>query len=122
MKILEINVLVLAYLGDGIYENYVREKLIWKHSKVNEIQKEAISYVSAKAQASYLDQMMEEGFFTEEEISIIKRARNHKGGTVPKNVDVIAYKKATGLEALVAYLYLENKKDRLDEIMERIIS
>lgn len=122
MKILEINVLVLAYLGDGIYENYVREKLIWKHSKVNEIQKEAISYVSAKAQASYLDQMMEEGFFSEEEISIIKRARNHKGGTVPKNVDVIAYKKATGLEALVAYLYLENKKDRLDEIMERIIS
>lgn len=122
MKTLEINVLVLAYLGDGIYENYVREKLIWKHSKVNEIQKEAISYVSAKAQASYLDQMMEEGFFTEEEISIIKRARNHKGGTVPKNVDVIAYKKATGLEALVAYLYLEKKKDRLDEIMERIIS
>ena len=118
MKILEINVLVLAYLGDGIYENYVREKLIWKHSKVNEIQKEAISYVSAKAQASYLDQMMEEGFFSEEEISIIKRARNHKGGTVPKNVDVIAYKKATGLEALVAYLYLENKKDRLDEIMD----
>lgn len=122
MNVLEINVLVLAYLGDTIYENYVRRYLIGKKiSNVNDLQTASISYVSAKAQASYLSNLLEEEFFTEEEISVIKRARNYKSNSHPKNCDIVTYKHATGLEALIGYLDLSNRKDRIDEIMSKIL-
>jgi ribonuclease-3 family protein len=64
---------------------------------------------------------MNEDFFDEDEISIIKRARNHKGVTHPKNCDIVTYKHATALEALIGYLKLENKEERIDSIMKRIL-
>lgn len=118
----DVNVLVLAYLGDTVYEYYIRRFLINKKiANVNDLQKNAVNYVSAKNQARFLEELMNDNFFTEEEIDIIKRARNHKGVSHPKNCDIVTYKHATALEALIGYLKLENKEDRIDMIMERIL-
>ena len=117
-----MNILALAYLGDSIYEVYVRRYLLSKHiEKVNELQKEATKYVSAKGQASYLQMLIDNNLLTEEERSVVNRARNHKSHAAPKNTDIITYKYATGLEALIGYLYVDNKKDRIDEIMNYIL-
>lgn len=122
MNTLEINVLVLAYLGDTIYEDYIRKFLIMKGiGNVNDLQKEAVCYVSAKKQAKYLQMMMNDGFLTDEELSIVKRARNYKTTSHPKNCDIVTYKYATGLEALIGYLTLEEEKDRVNEIMNFIL-
>ena len=122
MQTIEINVLVLAYLGDAIYEEYIRKYLINKGiGHVNDLQKEAVKYVSANGQASYLTQMMEEGFLTDEEINIVKRARNYKTTSHPKSCDIVTYKYATGLESLIGYLDMENKNSRIDEIMNFIL-
>lgn len=122
MKIVEINSLVLAYLGDTIYENYVRKYLIKSGiSNVDMMQKEAVKYVSATSQAAYLTKMMDNNFLTEEELDIVKRARNYKTTSHPKSCDIITYKYATGLEALIGYLELENKENRIAEIMEFIL-
>ena len=121
MNLLEINVLVLAYLGDTIYENYVRKFLINKGiPNVDQLQKEAISYVSAKRQAYYLQEMMNQNFLKEDELDVVKRARNYKTTSHPKNCDIITYKYATGLEALIGYLDLSKNKERIDEIMNFI--
>ena len=78
MNLKEINVLVLAYLGDAIYEYYVRNYLIDKKiANVNDLQNNAINYVSANAQAKYLTEMLDQEFLTEEEIDVVKRARNY---------------------------------------------
>ncbi len=122
MNIKEINVLVLAYLGDTIYEDYIRKYFISKGiNNVNELQKKAVNYVSAKNQAMYVTEMLDNDFFTPSEVDIIKRARNYKTTSHPKNCDIITYKYATGLEALIGYLELDNKKDRVDEIMKYIL-
>ena len=118
----EINSLVLAYLGDTIYEDYVREYLIKSGiGNVNDLQTESIKYSSAKSQCEILKRLIEENFFTDEELEIIKRARNHKGSSHPRNCDIVTYKYATGLEALIGYLKLENKIERIDEIMKNIL-
>ena len=123
MKVVEINSLVLAYLGDAIYEEYVRKYLINKGiANVDNLQKEAVKYVSAKAQAKFLTNLVDKKFFTEKELNVIKRARNHKGNSHPKNCDIITYKYATGLEALIGYLELSNKVGRINEIMKEILN
>lgn len=116
-----INVLALAYLGDSIYEVFIRNFLLEKGIvKVNDLQKEAISYVSARKQSEYLANMIEQNFFTEEEVQIIKRARNHKSHA-SKTTDIRTYKNSTGLEALIGYLYLTKKEKRIQEIMKYIV-
>lgn len=122
MSVNEINVLVLAYLGDTIYEDYIRKYLINKGiAKVNDLQKEASHYVSAKGQAAFLKAMLEKDFFSEEELSIIRRARNNKSNSHPKNCDIVTYKHATALEAIIGYLELNNNRNRIDEIMNDIL-
>ena len=122
MNVLEINVLVLAYLGDTIYENYVRRYLISKGiGNVNSLQTESINYVSAKAQARFVNILIDKNFFTDEELGVIKRARNYKSTSHPKNCDIVTYKYATCLEALIGYLDLTNRNDRIDEIMKLIL-
>lgn len=121
MMIVEINSLVLAYLGDSIYENYVRSYLIQQGiCTVKQLQEAAVSYVSATAQAKFLKLLIESGFFTEEELAVIKRARNTKGHAHPKGCDMITYKMATALEALIGYLKLEHQDERINMIMEKI--
>lgn len=116
-----INSLALAYLGDAIYELYIRKYLIEsKIVKVNELQKEAIKYVSAKAQSTYLDNMIKNNILTDTEINIVKRARNHKSHK-SKTADIVTYKKSTGLEALIGYLYLKNNIKRIEEIINYIV-
>lgn len=118
-----INVLVLAYLGDSVYEIYVREKLIKDgFSNVNALQKESIKYVSAKAQAKFLDNLIKNDFFDSDELEVIKRGRNYKTGRHPKNCDVITYKYATALETLIGYWYLTDNKYRIEKLMEFILN
>ena len=122
MSVYEINVLVLAYLGDSIYENYDRKYLIDKgFSNVNDLQTESIKYVSAVSQAKYLQSMLDEDFLTQEEIDVFKRARNYKTTSHPKSCDIITYKYATGLEAVIGFLELTNNKERIDKIMSFIL-
>lgn len=119
MKIDNINTLAMAYLGDAVFELYIREYLLRKNIvKVNELQKEAIKYVSAKNQVRLLDKINE--FLTLEEIEIVKKGRNAKSHKAPKNTDILTYKHATGFETLIGYLYLNNKQ-RLDEIINKIL-
>ena len=123
INVLDLNVLVLAYLGDCVYENYVRKHLIKLGiSKVNYLQKASVQFVSAMNQAKYIKVLIELGFFNENELSIIKRARNYKTTSHPKNCDIITYKYATGLEALIGYYELINNKERIDEIMNFILN
>ena len=113
-----INVVALAYLGDAIYEVYIRERLILMGiSHALKKQKRAVLYVSAKGQASILNRLLEEGKLTEEEIQVVKRGRNYKRSTHPKHTDILTYKLSTGFEALIGYLYLSKNHDRLAEIL-----
>ncbi len=122
MNLLEVNVLVLAYMGDTVYEDYIRKYLINKGiGNVNDLQTESLKYVSAKAQANYVQQMIDNKLLSESELDIVKRARNYKTTSHPKSCDIITYKYATGLEALIGYLYLDNNIERLNEIMNFII-
>ncbi len=118
----EINVLVLAYLGDTIYENYVRRFLIKSGiANVNDLQKKAVSFVSAPNQAKFVTKMLDDNFLNSDEIDVFKRARNYKSTSHPKSCDIITYKFATGLEAIIGYLDFENKKERINEIMKFIL-
>lgn len=122
MNFNDINVLVLAYLGDTIYEDYVRKKLILRGiAKVNDLQKEASFFVSARAQSKFIKEMLDNQFFTEDEIALIKRARNSKTHSHPKSCDILTYKYATALEAIIGYLELKDDKKRINEIMNYIL-
>jgi len=117
-----INVITLAYLGDAIYEVYVREYLIKNGiAKVEELQKEAIKYVSAKSQAKILSCLIDNNLLNDMELDIVKRGRNYKRTSHPKNTDIITYKMSSGFEAMIGYLYMNNNKDRIDEIMNYIL-
>ncbi len=123
MKTIEINSLVLAYLGDTIYENYVRLYLIKSGiNHVKELQEKSLEFVSAKSQSRILRELINKNIFTEDELEIIKRGRNTKTNSHPKNTDIITYKEATALEALIGYLKLENKEERIQEIMNNILT
>ena len=115
-----LNSLALAYMGDAVYETYVRYHLL-QHGQVKPhlLHKAATQYVSAKAQASVLHQLIEKEFFSEEELAVIRRGRNAKSGTVPKNTDVQTYRYSTAFEALIGSLYLAGSHERLEEIITR---
>ncbi len=109
--------LVLAYIGDSVYEVYVRNRLLLEHPDmpVYKLHKEAIKYVRAHAQSNSM--MAVELILDADEEAVYKRGRNAKSPTVPKNADIGDYRRATGFEALVGYLHLMNKTERLDLIM-----
>ena len=121
MCVEQINIISLAYLGDAVYEVYIREYLIKKGiAKVEELQKEAVKYVSAKSQNKILNYLLNNNFLSSKEIDIVKRGRYYNRLSHPKNTDIITYKMATGFESLIGYLYLDDKKKRIDEIMNYI--
>ena len=108
--------LTLAFVGDGVYELYVRTRLMKFGSlNVNKLHKLATNYVKAAAQARSMRAVLE--ILNEDELAIYKRGRNAKSATVPKNADMTDYRTATGFETLLGYLYLESLYDRLYEIM-----
>lgn len=117
-----INVITLAYIGDAVYEVYVREYLIKNGiAKVEDLQKESVKYVSAKSQCKILSYLMDNNLLTENELDIVKRGRNYKRASHPKNTDIITYKMSSGFEAMIGYLYLNNDNERLNEIMNYIL-
>lgn len=115
------NALVMAYIGDAIYEVYIRKFLIEKsNAKVNDLQKESLKYVSAVSQRKHLERLESSNFLTEEEIEIYKWGRNAHGGKA-KNADIVTYRIATGLEALIGVLYYDGNIKRVEEIMRFIV-
>lgn len=121
-NLLSINSLTLAYIGDSVYEVYIRNYLVNSGIiKVNNLQKEAVKYVSAKGQCKIVTSMLDNNFLTEEEFEVFKRARNYKTTSHPKNTDIITYKYATGFEAVIGYLYLKKDIKRLEELFEYCI-
>ena len=117
-----INALVLAYIGDAVYEVEIRKRLIDKKiNKVNELQKECTKYVSAKGQANFIDKLLDNDILSQEELDVYKRARNTKVNSHPHNTDIIVYKKATGFEAIYGYLYLTNNTDRIKYLVDYIM-
>ncbi|MFL6555345.1 MAG: Mini-ribonuclease 3 [Bacillus sp. (in: firmicutes)] len=119
----QLNSLALAYMGDAIYETYVRRHLLYSGKvRPNQLHRTGTSYVSAKAQSQILFQMMDHKLLDEEELAVVMRGRNAKSGTVPKNTDVQTYHYSTAFEALMGYLYLTGKKERLEELINRAFS
>ena len=113
----KMNTSTLAYLGDAVFEVIVREKIVTeKPGDVDRAHHTAVRYVSAAGQAKAAKTMVAEGFLTEEEEQIYKRARNHRSMSRPQNADPREYKIATGFEALLGYLYLSDDRQRLREI------
>ncbi len=123
MKEFEFNVnpnlyspLTLAYIGDAVYELYIRTYIMHSvNMPVSKLHKASTRYVSAKAQANIIKKIMDS--LTEEEISAYKRGRNAHSYTSAKNADIIDYRMATGLEALIGYVYTKKDTERLEEIM-----
>lgn len=113
------NGLVLAYIGDGVYELFVRMYVLNKGiSQPKKLHKASTNYVSAKAQCFAMQAMLEQqGFLSLEEDLYYKRGRNSKSHTSAKNADILTYRTATGFEALIGYLYLSEQEERLKEIM-----
>lgn len=116
----QLNGLTLAYMGDAIYESYIREYLLNQGiQKPNHLHKTATKYVSAKAQAMLMQAMLSDNnFLSEQEKNIYKRGRNAKSHTSAKNTDVMTYRIATGFEALMGYLYLQEQELRLKELCQ----
>lgn len=113
-----MNALALAYLGDAVYELWVRSHLLdLGYTKVRELHKVAISYVRATTQASLLHRILPE--LDQVEQQVVLRGRNTKGGH-PKNVDVITYRHATAFEALVGYWHLEGKVERMEWAFQQV--
>ncbi|EUJ33851.1 hypothetical protein MFLO_01455 [Listeria floridensis FSL S10-1187] len=118
----QLNGLALAYMGDAVYEKYVRERLLmFGKTKPNQLHKAATKYVSAKGQAKVLSVLREAGFLTEEEEAIFKRGRNAKSHAAPKNTDAVTYNLSTAFEAIIGYLYLGEDELRLIEWLERSV-
>ncbi len=118
MKPSQLSPLVLAYIGDGVYELYVRNRIITEHSDMPPNKLHILSTKHVKAHAQSNAMCVIEPMLTEAETAIYKRGRNAKSATVPKNADVVDYRKATGFEALVGYLYLQKDNERLENIMQ----
>ena len=114
-----MNNLVMAYLGDAVYELHIREYLINKGiAKVKDLQQESLNYVRAKSQRTILEEFITREFLTEEEIDIVNRGRNDSSHS-SKTTDIVTNKKATGLECLIGNLYKTNI-ERCNEILNYI--
>ncbi len=120
-KMNNVSPLVFAYMGDVIYEKYVREYLILSNYdlNVNKLHKTAIKLVSAKYQYMAFNHIMSE--ITEEEMDIFKRGRNSKSNSSAKSTSIVNYRISTGFESLLGYLYFKGDKDRIDIIMKMTI-
>lgn len=107
---------VLAYIGDAVYELYVR---LWsmglEKGAMNKHHRRTVQHVKASTQAAILKNLWEQ--LTEEELDIVRRGRNAKTGSVPKNAGVVEYRHATGFESLLGYLYLSGSTERLESLI-----
>lgn len=115
----ELSPLNLAFIGDCVYEMLVRERLVGEANRpVNDLHRESVKYVSAKAQTAAFQKI--EPLLTEEETAVFKRGRNAKTGHQPKSASVGEYHYATGVEALFGYLYLTGNNERITYLFNAI--
>ena len=113
----------LAYIGDAIYELKIREYLLKKgYQDVNILHKYAVKFTSGESQALIVDYLIKNEIITEEEISYFKRGRNSGHSKNRRSISVISYKKATGFEAMIGFLYLSNQEERLNSLVEIVIN
>ncbi|MBQ8298724.1 MAG: Mini-ribonuclease 3 [Clostridia bacterium] len=119
-EVLQYSPLVWAYMGDAVYEMYIREYVISQGlCKNGLLHRKSIKFVSAKAQCAILKELEEK--LTEEELDIVRRGRNANPHSTAKNADIVEYKYATGFEALIGFLHLTEQKERLDEILKMCV-
>ena len=112
----------LAYIGDAIYEVKIREYLLQKgYQDVNKLHKYAIKFTSGENQSKIVDYLIGQNMLTEEEISYFKRGRNSSHSKNRRSISVISYKKATGFEAMIGFLYLSGQQERLEFLLNYII-
>lgn len=118
----QINSLVLAYLGDSIYELLVRDYFIKSGiNKVNNLQNKVTRYVSAKGQSQIINYLIDNNKLNENEKEVVKRGRNAKVVSHPKNIDILTYKWATSLECLFGYLYVKDDNERIKELFNEVM-
>jgi len=116
----QLHPLVLAWMGDAVYELFVRQYVIAQpNHRPNVMHKYSTRYVSAKAQAQSLSRLLPE--LTEDEKEYVRRGRNAKSGTVPKNTDIADYRQSTAFECLLGYLYYSGRMERLVELMRKSV-
>ncbi len=109
-------------MGDAVYESFIREMLLLGGmAKVNNLHRNATRYVKASAQAKAIQTMVNGDELTEEEVRLVKRARNHRYNSKAKNADPITYKWATSFEAFIGYLYLADEIERMEWAMKRAV-
>ena len=119
-EINQLSPLTWAYVGDCVFELYIRTKLVNETKlKPHELHIKAINFVKAKSQAEMLKNIHES--LTDEEKDIVRRGRNTENHHLPKNANVQDYMYSTAFEALIGYLYLCKKEDRVKEIIEMSI-
>ena len=120
IDIQNVSMQTLAFIGDAVYNVYIRTYLASKSNlKTGKLHNKSIRYVSARGQAQTIDKLISK--LTDEEIQVYKRGRNTSISTISKNVDVIEYKKATGFESLIGYLYINKENERLDFLVDLCI-
>ncbi|MCR5626304.1 MAG: ribonuclease III [Lachnospiraceae bacterium] len=108
-----------AFLGDAVYSLYIREKVvIFANTSPKKLHARTSAYVSASAQAYVADRFLEDEVLSEEELDIYKRGKNAHTATSAKNASQADYHKATGVEALIGWLYLKEEHSRVDELMK----
>ena len=116
----QMNALALAYMGDVVYELAVRERLLEQGlTRPNDLHRGAVRYVNARAQASVVTYWLETDVLTEEEQAVVRRGKNAKSGSIPKRVDVHTYRYSTAFEALIGYIYLTERRERLEELIKQ---
>ena len=119
----QMQALALAYIGDSIYDIMSREYVMKNHlGKINDLHRTVSTLVSARAQASFMKDILENNILTDIEESIFIRGKNQKNNSKAKNASIMEYKLATGLEAVFGYLYLEKNFERLEEMFNYIIN
>lgn len=109
----------LAYIGDAVYEVIIRTVVLEEgNTAVNKLNAKVRTFVKAQSQALLMHALLETEILTEKEKNIYKRGRNAKSNTSAKNASLTDYRIATGLEALVGYLYLEGETERILELIK----
>lgn len=112
-----LNPQVLAFVGDGVYSLYIRHKFVLSSdARGKNLHDMVTNFVKAGGQSNYIERILP--MFTEEELAVFKRARNHKTLSQAKNAKVVDYRRATGLEAVLGYLYLIGEESRLNELLK----
>lgn len=112
----QMNPLVLAFVGDSVFDLFIRSRLaVKKNESAHKLHVKATKYVKAAAQSKIVAVVLDK--LTDEEMAVFRRGRNAKSATIPKNADILDYRRATAFEAVIGYLYLLGRNERLTQLL-----